>query len=90
MAAAPVMIFIPMLIAGLTIVGLFLLLLVLIRIATSPREKRHRQTDTTETRMIQELHNGFERMDQRVEALETILMDQIKNRQERETSAEWK
>jgi phage shock protein B len=44
--------------------------------------RKHRQSQTDETRMIQEIYHGLSRMEQRVEALETILMDhQGKDRQ---------
>jgi len=33
------------------------------------------QLSTDETRMIQELHQGFFRMEERIEALETIILD---------------
>ena len=34
-----------------------------------------RQTETDEARMIQEIYHGLSRMEERVEALETILME---------------
>ena len=37
--------------------------------------KRAKQDDPEQTRMIQEIYHGLERMEQRVEALETILFD---------------
>jgi phage shock protein B len=37
----------------------------------SPRDQRSR---TEETRMIQEIYQGLERMEQRIEALETIIL----------------
>ena len=44
--------------------------------------RKHRQSQADETRMIQEIYHGLSRMEQRVEALETILMDhQGKDRQ---------
>ena len=73
-----------MLIAGLFLLGIFALLVLLIRLATSPRKKRETETDTSETRMIQELHHGFSRLEDRVEALETILMDQMRGRRSRD------
>ena len=38
------------------------------------RERRQRESD--ESRLMQEIYHGLERMEKRVEALETILMDQ--------------
>jgi phage shock protein B len=37
----------------------------------SPRDQR---TQTEETRMIQEIYQGLERMEERIEALETIIL----------------
>ena len=37
------------------------------------RQDRHRQTD--EARMVQEIYNGLSKLEERVESLETILMD---------------
>ncbi len=44
--------------------------------------KSSRQTKSEESKMIQEIYEGLARMEQRVESLETILMDsQEKDRQ---------
>ena len=37
--------------------------------------KKMRAESTEETRMIQEIHHGLNRMEDRVEALETLIMD---------------
>lgn len=42
-----------------------------------------RQAHADEVRLIQELHRGFARMEERVEALETILLDNANARRER-------
>ena len=42
------------------------------------------QLNADETRLIQELHQGISRMEQRVDALETILMDREKKSQRKE------
>ncbi|MEW6267010.1 MAG: hypothetical protein AB1641_28380 [Thermodesulfobacteriota bacterium] len=39
-----------------------------------------------ETKLIQELHQGLQRMEERIEALETILLDQEKSARGREDS----
>ena len=36
---------------------------------------KDRQSQTDEARMIQEIHQGLTRMEERVEALETIILD---------------
>lgn len=41
----------------------------------SPR-RHSQQLDIDETKLIQELHQGLSRMEERVEALETLLIDQ--------------
>ncbi len=37
-------------------------------------------SDQEETRMIQEIHRGLNRLEERVEALETLLLDRPKDR----------
>jgi TM2 domain-containing membrane protein YozV len=41
-----------------------------------------------DTRLIQEIHNGLSRMEERVESLETILLDREQNNQERKKKHE--
>lgn len=43
------------------------------KIKVSDRDRRY---NAEETEIIQELHRGLEKMGQRIDALETILMDQ--------------
>jgi phage shock protein B len=40
-----------------------------------------RNSEIAETRLIQEMHQGFVRMEERIEALETILMEQERKRE---------
>ena len=40
--------------------------------------QRDKQSRAQETRLIQEIHHGLSRMEERVEALETILLDRKK------------
>ncbi len=58
--------------AGLVILGAFLLLAIKMIQGGS---RRKRVTLEEETRMIQEIYQGLRRMERRVEALETILFD---------------
>jgi phage shock protein B len=44
---------------------------------------RNRKTQTDEARIIQEIYQGLARMEERVEALETIIMDRERERKER-------
>ena len=55
----------------------FLALAALIKgLRGSPRGSHQNRTlEAEETRMIQELHQGLERMEKRIEAIETLLMD---------------
>ncbi len=46
--------------------------------------RQSEQLNAEETRLIQEIHQGLSRMDERVEALETILFDrEVKESRER-------
>ncbi len=40
--------------------------------------RKERTRDVEDTKMIQELYQGFERMEERVESLETLLLDKNK------------
>lgn len=42
------------------------------------RRKKPAAVDPQETKLIQEIHHGLSRMEQRIEALETIIFDQHK------------
>jgi len=54
---------------GLVIIGI-------IRAAkTGGISKKEKQAQTEETKMIQDIYKGLSKMEERVEALETILMD---------------
>jgi len=58
----------------LIVAGFFLIWALKIVTGGSSRQKEEIQAD--ETRLIQEIHQGLMRMEERIEALETILMDQ--------------
>jgi phage shock protein B len=59
---------------ALAIVGSTILVAIKIIKGGLSREGRSRQTE--EARMIQEIYQGLSRMEERVEALETILLEQ--------------
>ena len=60
-------------IIGLAIVGGTILMVIKYRHGGISRENRQKQAQDTE--MIQEIYRGLEKMEKRVEALETILLD---------------
>lgn len=62
-------------IAGTTLLGIKI-----IKGGSSPKDPRAR---ADETRIIQEIYQGLTRMEERVEALETILIEREKHRKER-------
>lgn len=47
----------------------------IVRIIKGPRGRKASQADEEEARLIQDLHKSLERMDQRIDALETILLE---------------
>lgn len=51
-----------------------------IKILKSGGSRKDRQLDTEETRLFQELQRGFQKMEQRVEALETLILDRERGR----------
>jgi phage shock protein B len=57
-----------LLVVGVVVIGILLVL----RIGSSARDKR---LEEQEARTMQELYQGMEKMEKRVEALETILLD---------------
>ncbi len=46
--------------------------------------RRGEQLNADETKLIQEIHQGLSRMEERVEALETILVDLERNKKRKE------
>lgn len=48
---------------------------VIVRIIKGSRGRQTAQADEEEARLIQDLHKSLQRMDQRIEALETILLE---------------
>lgn len=60
----------------LLIATLGLIIIGIIRAAkTGGISKKEKQAHTEETKMIQDIYKGLSKMEERVEALETILMD---------------
>jgi len=49
-----------------------------LKILKGDSTQRDKQTRDRETKLIQEIHHGLSRMEERVEALETILLDREK------------
>ena len=70
----------------LLFVIIFAFVLALKRTQGTGSMQRGNKLDTDETRLMQEIYLGLSRMEERVEALETILLDreQDKKRKERE------
>ncbi|MBU0972914.1 MAG: phage shock protein B [Proteobacteria bacterium] len=65
--------------AILLIATLGLVLIGIIRAAkTGGISKKEKQTHAEETRMIQDIFNGLSKMEERIEALETILIERQK------------
>jgi phage shock protein B len=50
-------------------------ILMAIKLRHEGMSRHDQQTQAEEARMIQEIYSGLERLEQRVESLETILMD---------------
>jgi phage shock protein B len=65
--------------AILLLTTLGLIIIGIIRAAkTGGLSKKERQAQTDETKMIQDIFNGLSKMEERVEALETILIERRK------------
>jgi phage shock protein B len=52
------------------------LLIAALKILKGSSSRQSRQLQAEETKLIQELYQGLSRMEERVEALETLLLDQ--------------
>jgi phage shock protein B len=73
----------PLLHAAL-IIGLVVVVVKLVRRETPPARRASREE---EARLIQELYHGFERLESRIESLESIIIDQRHRRTRR--NADW-
>lgn len=58
------------------------MVLMIVRTAKGPARKRERN-DADETRIIQEIHHGLMKMNKRIEALETLVLDQDRSKEKR-------
>ena len=68
----------------LLFVIIFAFVLALKRTQGSGGMQRGSKLDTDETRLMQEIYQGLSRMEERVEALETILLDREQNKKGKE------
>ncbi|RLB59699.1 MAG: phage-shock protein [Deltaproteobacteria bacterium] len=62
--------------AALIVLGIFVL--IAIRMFRGDGRERQRLDADEESRLVQEIHRGLLQMERRVEALETILFDRLK------------
>lgn len=72
--------------AGITVFGIIIIILgvgflvvmalILFTILRLFRGRRRSSFDADETRMMQEIHQGLEKMEKRVDTLETLLLEQ--------------
>jgi len=70
---------------ALTVIGgTFLMAIKLFKGGVS---RKHQQLDADEAKMIQEIYQGLTRMEERVESLETILLDRKKGKTDHETNS---
>ena len=67
------------LVLSLAVVGGTLLMLV--RLRQGGLSKKDREQEVGEAEMIQEIYNGLSKMEKRIDALETILMDRQQKEQ---------
>lgn len=58
--------------------------LVALKILKGDGSRRSGEADVEETRLIQELHRGLTRLEERVESLETLLLEKSKDRKTHE------
>ncbi len=65
---------------ALVLAMLICLVLVAIKILKGGTSKNHERAQAEESRTMQELYQGFSRMEERVEALETILLERVARR----------
>ncbi len=67
---------------ALVLALLGLVAVTIVRIIKGPRGKAADKALQEETRMMQDLHQGLTRMEERIEALETILLEQDRKDQQ--------
>lgn len=66
-----------------TIVTIGLAVSIVKRAMRGGRPKKEERVEAEDTRTIQEIHNGLQRMEDRIDSLETIIMDRGRNRKSR-------
>jgi len=59
----------------IVVAGPFIFILVLVKMIAGSSKGNGKRMTAQETRAMQEIHRGLERMEKRVEALETIILD---------------
>ena len=77
-------VFIVALVAGASVIGLAIIggtILIAIKIVKGGLTRKDQKQQADEARIIQEIYQGLARMEDRVEALETILLDPEKKDQ---------
>jgi phage shock protein B len=67
---------------ALVLALLGLVAVTIVKIIKGPRGKAADQAAREETKIMQDLHQGLTRMEQRIEALETILLEQDRKDQQ--------
>lgn len=63
-----------------TFIAVCVICTTVLRLAARRVERCDRDAAEDDTRVMQEIHRGLRRMEQRIEALETILMDDLDRR----------
>lgn len=63
---------------------IFSIIVIFVKLLKGGASKNVQKGHTDEARMIQEIYQGLARMEERVESLETILMERERARKERE------
>lgn len=66
---------------GILVLGPCLLVIVIVRASRGPKN----QSSPDEARVIQEIHRGLSKLEERVEVLETILVEAERRRNHEET-----
>ncbi len=67
--------------AAFVMLGIFVLIAMKIMRGNRPKQAKGQLPQEDEARMIQEIYQGLNKMDQRVEALEVLLYDREKERE---------
>lgn len=65
------------------VIGAIILVVLAIRLTKRDESRNARTLDEDETRLVRELHEGIARLEERVESLETILLDRARRPRKR-------